>query len=127
LVNVPTAEVVETGQYAIELQRDGSFARGNADTHILNTELGFIPRFEAGLDFDLSHEAETGTLLNGKYLLSLGGKKSPALAIGVCNVGHDISATPYLAATRSSERCGDISGRPGSTTTTAGSSVWTTW
>ncbi len=100
LVNIPTAEVVEPRQYGIELQLDGSFARGNADTRILNTELGLTPRFEAGVDFDLSHEAEARTLLNAKYLLSLGGKTRPALAIGVCNVGHDISATPYLVATQ---------------------------
>ena len=100
LTLIPTAETVGADQYAIELQCDGTFAQGNAETRILNTELGLSPRFEAGVDFDLSHEAETRTLLNAKYLLSLGGRKHPALAIGVCNVGHDISATPYLVATQ---------------------------
>jgi hypothetical protein len=100
LVNIPTAEVIGAGRYGIEPQFDGSFAQGNADTRILNTEVGFGPRFEAGLDFDLSHEPKTRMLLNAKYLLFSGGKKSPALAIGACNVGRDMSATPYLVATR---------------------------
>jgi hypothetical protein len=100
LVNIPTAEVIEPGQYGLELQFDGAFARGDADTRILNTELGLSPRFEAGVDFDLSHEAETRTFWNAKYLLSLGGEKCPAFAIGVCNVGHSVSATPYLVATQ---------------------------
>lgn len=100
LVNIPTAEVIEPGQYGIELQFDGSFAAGRADTRILNTELGLSPRFEAGGDFDLSHQAETRTLLNAKYLLSPGGEKRPALALGACNVGRHASATPYLVATQ---------------------------
>jgi len=99
LVNIPTAEVVEPGQYGIELQLDGSFASGTADTRILNTELGLSPRFEAGVDFDLSREAETRTLLNAKCLLSHGGNR-PALALGVCNVGRHASSTPYLVATQ---------------------------
>jgi hypothetical protein len=100
LVNIPTAEVIEPGQYGIELQFDGAFAQGTADKRILNTELGLSPRFEAGVDFDLSHEAETRTLLNAKYLLLLGGEKRLALAIGACNVGQSVRATPYLVATQ---------------------------
>ena len=99
LVNIPTAEVIEPGQYGIELQFDGSFAPG-ADARILNTELGLSPRLEAGVDFDLSHGAETRALLNAKYLLVLGAEKHPALAAGICNVGRQASNTPYLVATQ---------------------------
>jgi hypothetical protein len=100
LVNIPTAEVIEAGQYGVEMQFDGSFASTAADARILNTEFGLGPGFEAGLDFDLSHWAATTTLMNAKYLLCMGGGKRPAVAAGVCNVGRHVSPTPYLVASR---------------------------
>jgi hypothetical protein len=100
LVNIPTADVVEPGQYGIELQFDDSFARGSEDTRIVNTELGLTPRFEAGVDFDVSREAESRVMLNAKYILWPAGEGRPALALGICNVGRRATNTPYLVATR---------------------------
>jgi hypothetical protein len=100
LVNIPTADLVEPGQYGLELQLDGALRGGGADTRILNTELGLGPRCEAGLDFDLSEEADTWALLNAKYLLAAGGPKRPAVALGVCGVGRSVTNMPYLVATQ---------------------------
>ena len=97
LVNIPTAEVIGDGQCGVELQFDDTFGRGSSETHIVNTELGLGPRLEAGVDFDLSRDAETRLLLNAKYLLVTGDEKHPSLAVGICNLGRHYSAVPYLA------------------------------
>jgi len=100
LVNIPTAEVLEPGQLDIAPQFDGSFAAGSTDTRILNTELGITSRFEAGVDFDLSPDAEASPFLNAKYLLLPGGEGATALALGICSVGRGLNNTPYLVATQ---------------------------
>jgi hypothetical protein len=100
LVDIPTAEVIESGQCGLELQFDGAFARRRADTRIFNTEFGLNQRLEAGVDFDLSHDVQARTLLNAKYMLSTRGNHSPALAVGICNVGRNVKSTPYVVATQ---------------------------
>ena len=100
LVSIPTAEVVEPGQYGLELQLDGAFAQVNSDPRIINTELGLSPRFEGGVDSDLSKDTQTRALLNAKYLLLTKDKRHPALALGICSVGRHVSNTPYLVATQ---------------------------
>lgn len=99
LTIIPTAEVLDRGEYGIEQQFDGVFPVTGADTTILNTEFGILPRFEAGVDFDLSEGAECNVLLNAKYLICESGKHRPALAVGICNAGHNVRSSPYLVTT----------------------------
>jgi hypothetical protein len=96
LVLIPTAETVGADQFSLDLQVDGSFPRQATDTYIINTEFGFGPRFEAGVDFDLSEEAESRTFFNAKYLLTEDREKAPALALGITNVAEGVQAVPYL-------------------------------
>ncbi|MHB0912926.1 MAG: hypothetical protein ACYC2Y_05720 [Armatimonadota bacterium] len=98
LAVIPTAEVVDIGSYSLESQFDGTFARGNEETRILNTEFGLSARFEAGVDYDLSEGAETRTLLNAKYILL--NKEKSALAVGVCGIGEGVKCATYAVATQ---------------------------
>lgn len=100
LTIIPTAEVIGANTYGIELQFDGSIPTPSPDTRILNTELGFGERFEAGVDFDLSEDADPRVLLNAKYQLSRDAEGTKLLALGVCNLGSGITASPYLVGTR---------------------------
>lgn len=99
LVIIPTAETVGADHYIIEPQFDGTFPPRRAETRILNTEFGLGDRCEAGVDFDLSRDPPTRLLFNAKYLLLAGGAGTPALAVGVTNVGHDVRSAPHLVAT----------------------------
>jgi len=95
---IPVADTIKPGGYGVELQIDGRVDGVAADTRILNTEFGLLPRFEAGIDFDMSRESDSRTLLNAKYLLVSDGKSCPALAIGVCNVGTHVNSSPFAVA-----------------------------
>ena len=101
LTIIPTAEVLDRGEYGIEQQFDGVFPVTGADRRILNTEFGILPGLEAGVDFDLSDVAESNVLLNAKYLICESGKHRPALAVGICNcnAGDNVGSSPYLVAT----------------------------
>lgn len=100
LTIIPTAEVLDHGEYGIEQQFDGAFPLRGADARILNIEFGIVPRWEAGLDFDLIEESETRVLLNAKYLVCPCGRHGPALAIGLCNAGSNVRSSPYLVASQ---------------------------
>ena len=67
------------------MQFDGQVPEANTNTWVLNTELGLTPRFEAGIDLDLSSQSDSRGLLNAKYVLTTDNRRWPALAIGVCN------------------------------------------
>ncbi len=95
---IPIADTIKPGNYGVEMQFDGRLAGATADTSVLNFEFGLLPRFEAGIDFDMSRESDSRTLLNAKYLLLSDGKSCPALAIGVCNVGTHMESSPYAVA-----------------------------
>jgi hypothetical protein len=112
LTIIPTAETIEPGKYGVEMQFDGAFAQGKADTRIFNTQFGLVPRLEVGVDFDLSKESDLKVLLNAKYLLSAGGKNAPALALGICNVADQLKSSPYFVATHD---FGALRGHLGST------------
>jgi hypothetical protein len=99
LVLIPTADVVESGNFSLEAQFDGAFAHGHGDARILNTELGLTPRFEAGVDRDFTKDADTREFLNAKYVSLAPGKRHPAVAVGICNVGHNMKSNPYAVAT----------------------------
>ena len=99
LVVIPTADMVEPGKYAIEPQLDGSLAGPSVDTRILNSQFGLSPCLEAGVDFDLSDDADPRILGNFKYLAAPGSKRAPAIALGVCNMGSHIRNNPYVVAT----------------------------
>lgn len=110
LALIPTADVAQPGEYSIELQFDGTFARGNEETRILNTEFGLTPRLEAGIDYDFSRDAENRTLLNAKYVVLTPGEHRPALAVGICNMGQNLKSSPYAVGTRA---CGSARGHLG--------------
>jgi hypothetical protein len=100
LTIVPTADVTGANTYGLELQFDGDVPTPAPDTRILNTELGFGDRFEAGVDFDLSEDADPRTLVNAKYQLSRNTEGTKLLALGVCSVGSGLRASPYAVGTR---------------------------
>jgi len=100
LTLIPTAETVGANRYGVELQFDGAFPARSTDTRIVNTQFGFGERLEAGVDYDLSEEAPTRVLLNAKCLLATGGERTPALAVGICDVGRHLKSTPYAVATQ---------------------------
>jgi len=99
LAVIPTADMVPAGEYGLEPQFDGSCEGGSVGTRILNTQFGITPRLDAGVDFDLSDDADPRVLGNFKYLAVNGGTRSPAVALGVCNLGSNIRSSPYVAAT----------------------------
>lgn len=101
LLLIPTADVLDKGEYGIEAQIDGSLSDLSSDTQILNTEFGFMNRLEAGFDFDLSKNADSTLLLNAKYLLLNENKQHPAIAVGTCNIGENQKHSPYLVLTHS--------------------------
>jgi len=99
LAVIPTADVVGAGQYSIELQTDGLLPVPRADVYILNTEAGIGDRFEVGVDFDLSEDADPRVLLNAKYVLAQNADCTRALALGVSGVGEGVKSVPYLVGT----------------------------
>ena len=96
LAIIPTVDLVAHGKYGLEVQFDGGLAAGTVDTQLVNTQFGLSPRFEAGVDFDLSGGPGSRSLFNAKWLLL----KEPAVAIGVCNVCSGLRSSPYAVATR---------------------------
>ncbi len=100
LAFIPTADMVGNGMYSIEIQCDGTFARGNEKTWILNAELGLTPSLEAGLDYDVSKGAETHVLLNAKRLVLSEGDRNPAIAVGICDMGKHLKSCPYAVAAK---------------------------
>lgn len=100
LMLIPTTDTVGAKQFGVEFQVDGSIPTPKADTYILNTEVGITDRIEAGVDFDLSKDAEPRVLFNGKYVLLKRAGGTQALAIGVCGVGEHVKASPYLVGTQ---------------------------
>jgi len=120
LVVIPTADMVEPGKYAIEPQFDGSLAESSVDTRILNSQFGLSPCLEAGVDFDLSDDADPRVLGNFKYLAAAGSKRAPAIALGLCNAGSNIRSNPYVVATH---ELGSLRGQLG-VTRIEGNSRW---
>ena len=100
LTIIPTADIIGENQYSLDYQIDGEFPVRDEDTRILNTEIGVGQNAEIGLDFDLSHDAETSVLANIKYLITAGNEQRPALAVGVCNLGRNLRSSQYLVATQ---------------------------
>lgn len=101
LVVIPTAEIVDENHYCVELQLDGEISGGHSEAHILNTQFGINPRLEAGLDIDLSRDADSRLLVNAKYMLVSGHERLPDLAAGVHTLSHDVRSVPYIVATKS--------------------------
>jgi hypothetical protein len=95
---IPTADTVKPGRYDIEIQLDGRVAGPATRIRLLNSEFGLAPHLEAGLDFDLSRESSSRRLFNAKYLLVEDHKRSPALAVGVFNVGAHLKGSSYVVA-----------------------------
>lgn len=100
LTIIPTADVIGANTYGIELQLDGDVPTPAPDTRILNTELGFGDRLEAGVDLDLSEGADHRVLFNAKCQIARNAQGTKLLALGVCNVGHGLHASSYVVATR---------------------------
>lgn len=100
LLVVPTTDIVLPGDYVAELQVDGDLTNELDCAMSLNSQVGLNTRLEEGLDVDLSGAADARLLLNAKYLLTPSGEEGAAFAMGVCNVGPGLKATPYWVGTR---------------------------
>lgn len=100
LAVIPTAETVGDGQYGLEFQVDGATGGADNETYIINTQLGFGDRLEAGVDYDASDGADTRHLLNAKYLFAVSPKQRWAAAVGVHGAGRNLKASPYLVVTK---------------------------
>lgn len=96
LTLIPTAETVGPGVLSIEGQVDTSTSPIRGETYILNTQHGIGERFEAGVDFDLSGDVDTRTLLNAKYVLSPHNGRPLSVAAGVFSIGANSRSVPYL-------------------------------
>lgn len=99
LTVIPTADVVAPEGYGMEIQCDGSFAKADSDTRVLNTEFGLMQRFEGGADIDLHERSSSRAVLNAKYVLVPARKSNAAVAVGICNVGQNVRSSPYVVAT----------------------------
>lgn len=97
LTLIPTAETVGAGAVSIEPQFDSFGSKPGPDARILNTQFGLGERFEAGVDFDWSEDADNRTLLNAKYVFLASTNRMPSMAAGVFNVGRGMRAVPYVA------------------------------
>lgn len=100
LTLIPTADLVGPAGVCLNYQVLGPLPAGSrVDAAFVNTQFGVGNRAEVGIDFDLSADAPTGALFNGKLLLRPV-EAGLGLALGVYNVGEHVSSTTYLAATR---------------------------
>lgn len=99
LAIIPTAETVGAGQYGLELQMDGTNPGSDETVRILNTQVGIGERWEAGVDFDLSQEADSRALLNAKYIFAQDGRRGNSFAVGTYNVANRFKHSPYIVAT----------------------------
>ena len=99
LTIIPTADVVGASQYSLDLQSDGSLPVPRADLYLLNTEIGIGDRFETGIDFDLSEDADPRVLFNAKYVLARDAGCTRALAVGISNLAEGVKSVPYVAGT----------------------------
>ncbi|MHB1455353.1 MAG: hypothetical protein ACYC0V_00400 [Armatimonadota bacterium] len=100
LLLIPTADMVGTNQYGIELQVDSTTKALQGDTYFLNTQFGFGNRLEAGFDVDLRKNTDARFIFNGKYVLAKSADGKLALAAGVCNCATQLESNPYLVATK---------------------------
>ncbi|MCE5199889.1 MAG: hypothetical protein ABFD54_04015 [Armatimonadota bacterium] len=96
LLIIPTAETVDTNYLSVEYQNDGIVSGFTPDTHLINTELGLTSRFETGIDFDVSKDADQLALFNAKYLFSVDTRRDITLAAGTFNLTPNIKSTQYL-------------------------------
>jgi hypothetical protein len=99
LVVIPTADIVGSGEYCMELQYDGVLAPNSADARVLNTQFGIAPGLEVGFDLDLSEDSETRVLGNAKCLLLPADGRKHAVAVGICNISHGRRNSPYALVT----------------------------
>ena len=84
---MPTADLAPDKEFIAEIQFDGAIEHFGADTRLLNFEVGFADRLEAGLDYDASEESDEPWLFNGKLKLWQNAKSSISAAAGVRNYG----------------------------------------
>lgn len=105
LVMIPTADILDRGEWCVELQHYGQFASGSEDTRLLNTQFGVHPRLEVGLDFDLSDSADSRVMGNAKYLLIPSSGKNPAVAVGFADVCSGGRSCRYASMTRNFHAC----------------------
>lgn len=100
LLLIPTADVVAPQEYSLYLEYDGVVGDATGDTRLINTQFGVAPRVEAGVDFDISHDADAAVLLNVKWQLQPPDGRRTGVALGLCDVGPHAQAAPYVAATQ---------------------------
>jgi hypothetical protein len=99
LTIIPTADLLAPGQACVDYQVYTPTAFGSGPEAVyVNTQYALGNRGEVGMDFDLTQDAPTGAVLNGKLALrpvdtGLG------LAAGIYNAGETLRPISYLAAT----------------------------
>jgi len=100
LTMIPTADVLASGELSVSLSGT-SAPSGENESFFLNTQYGFSDRFEAGIDIDISKDADPRLYANAKYLLQGETDRWPALAVGFWGLAEDTDISLYLVGTRS--------------------------
>jgi hypothetical protein len=95
LVIIPTADILEPGQYLLELETFGKgFPPRTFIYQFLNTQFGITEHLDAGVDLRMSSsEVTTEAMFNWKYAFPAGGID---LAVGTASIGRDQELIHYL-------------------------------
>jgi hypothetical protein len=102
-VTVPTMDVLAPDEFSADCSSEGAVLVGGEDCdRWLNTQLGFSPGFEGGLDFCLS--STESVLLNVKWQCLQQDSQQPAIAVGIQGVGSGTTPQSYVVLGRSWER-----------------------
>ncbi|MCL5104642.1 MAG: hypothetical protein M1133_11105 [Armatimonadetes bacterium] len=110
LLIIPTTDTVTPGAFSVELQTDGTVPGRSVTTRLLNTQFGVSDRLEAGLDIDLSTEADQKLLPNFKYLVFGNNDGELSGAVGVCSIQPTVGNDPYVVIGRTWGACRLFSG-----------------
>lgn len=94
LMTTPTANTLHQGVLGIA----ANFAEGNM--FFLNCDLGLIPDLEAGISV-FNYPGETYVSFRGKLRIIREGADTPALAVGVQDLGRNGVVSPYLSLSKS--------------------------
>lgn len=99
LVNIPTADSLDTGQYnlgAFFIQADHA-----ADRTTIVANLGLIAGLEVGAASEQPEGGNSDVVLNAKYQFANEGLIRPAMAVGIHDATDAFDSTPYLVLSKS--------------------------
>lgn len=96
LINTPTADVLQEGQFSLGYYHLKEGGVGTFNLNLAkNLELGV-----AGFRYDSDVSKDNDTLVNFKYSLLSETVLTPGLAVGVEDIGNDVKRTHYAAASK---------------------------